>query len=220
MDSLEDYDAQERLECNFAVGAGRGNGERAGGAAESTVGDADGWHGTHERHDNGPGHGMNPCKGMDASKKMEMGEGKDTIKKPAAGPFKIVFGDKSAEWTPATLAALPHKTLTVCNVHVKANQTYMGVSLMELLARLGVPAMQHGKDLRLYLVAEGSDGYQAVYSLAEVNPELHDAAVIVADSVDGKPLADSGPLQLVAAGDKRPARWVRNLVTVRVLTAQ
>ncbi len=168
----------------------------------------------------GPDTGMNPCKGMDASKKMEMGEGKDTIKKPAAGPFKIVFGDKSAEWTPATLAALPHKTLTVCNVHVKANQTYMGVSLMELLARLGVPAMQHGKDLRLYLVAEGSDGYQAVYSLAEVNPELHDAAVIVADSVDGKPLADSGPLQLVAAGDKRPARWVRNLVTVRVLTAQ
>jgi len=88
------------------------------------------------------------------------------------------------------------------------------------LTRLGVPATQHGKDLRLYLVAEGSDGYQAVYSVAEVNSELHDAAVIVADSVDGKPLADSGPLQLVAAGDKRPARWVRNLVAVRVLTAQ
>jgi hypothetical protein len=173
-----------------------------------------------------------PCKGMetgsgmsmDMGKKMEMGEGKgmDAMKKPAvpAGPLKIVFGDKSAEWTPATLASLPHKTVTVCNIHVKASQTYTGVSLMELLTRLGVPAMQHGKDLRLYLVAEGSDGYQAVYSVAEVNPDAHDAAVIVADSVDGKPLAGSGPLQLVAAGDKRPARWVRNLVAVRVLTAQ
>jgi hypothetical protein len=174
----------------------------------------------------------NPCKGMemgsgtsmDAGKKMDMGEGKgmDAMKKPSipAGPLKIAFGDKSAEWTPATLAALPHKTLTVCNVHLKANQTYTGVSLMELLTRLGVPAMQHGKDLRLYLVAEGSDGYQAVYSVAEINSELHNAEVIVADSVDGKPLAESGPLQLVAEGDKRPARWVRNLVAVRVLTAQ
>ena len=181
---------------------------------------------------------MNPCKGMemapgmkmDMGKKMEMGEGKgmemghgmEPMKKPAipAGPLKVNFGDKSAEWSVATLAALPHKAVTVCNLHTKASQTYTGVSLMELLTRLGVPTMQHGKDLRLYLVAEGSDGYQAVYSVAEVNPEVRDAAVIVADSVDGKPLADSGPLQLVAAGDKRPARWVRNLVAVRVLTAQ
>jgi hypothetical protein len=181
---------------------------------------------------------MNPCKGMDMGSGMSMGMGKsmdmsqdkgmghgmsmEAMKKPAvpAGPLKITFGDKSAEWTPATLAALTHKILTVCNVHMKASQTYAGVPLMDLLTRLGVPAIQHGKALRLYLVAEGSDGYTAVYSVAEVNPGLHDAAVIVADSVDGKGLADSGPLQLVAAGDKRPARWVRNLVAIRVLTAE
>ncbi|MGA2672723.1 MAG: hypothetical protein ABSE99_05795 [Terracidiphilus sp.] len=142
--------------------------------------------------------------------------------KPAvpAGPLKIVFGDKSAEWTPAALAALPHKTFTVCNVHVGANQTYSGVPLIELLTRLGVPAKPHGKDLRLYLVAEGSDDYKAVYSVAEVNPDIHDATVIVADTLDGKALAGSGPLQLVATGEKRPARWVRNLVAIRILTAE
>ncbi|HEY1901351.1 MAG TPA: molybdopterin-dependent oxidoreductase [Terracidiphilus sp.] len=138
----------------------------------------------------------------------------------AAGPLKITFGDKSAEWTPATLAALPHKTITVYNEHAKASQTYSGVELIDLLKPLGVAEKPHGKDFRLYLVAEGSDGYQVVYSMGEVTPDVHDATVMVADTMDGKPIAASGPLQLVATGEKRPARWVRNLVAIRVRTAE
>jgi hypothetical protein len=137
-----------------------------------------------------------------------------------AGPLKITFGDKSAEWTPATLAPLAHKTLNVYNEHAKANQTYTGVPLIDLLTPLGVPEKPRGKDFRLYLVAEGSDGYQVVYSIGEVTPDVHDGDVIVADTLDGKPLADTGPLQLVATGEKRPARWVRNLAAIRVLAAQ
>jgi hypothetical protein len=141
------------------------------------------------------GHGM----GMDHGMKMD---------KPVvpAGPLKITFGDKSAEWTAATLAALPHKTVTVFNEHAKVNQSYSGVP--------------HGKFLRFYLVAEGSDGYKTVYSLAEVNPIAHDGTVIVADALDGKALAGDGPLKLIATGDKHPARWVRNLVAVRVLAVE
>ena len=139
---------------------------------------------------------------------------------PAAGPLKLTFGKKSGAWTPATLASLPHLTITVFNEHAKANQTYSGVPLFELLKLLGVPDKPHGKDLRLYLVAEGSDGYGAVYSVAEVNPDVHDGTVIVADAMDGKAIGDEGPLKLVATGEKRPARWVRNLVTVKVMTAQ
>jgi hypothetical protein len=137
-----------------------------------------------------------------------------------AGPLKITFGDKSAEWTPATLTPLPHKTLDVYNEHAKANQTYSGVPVIDLLTLLGVPEKPRGKDFRLYLVAEGSDGYQVVYSIGEVTPDVHDGSVIVADTLDGKPLEGSGPLQLVATGEKRPARWVRNLAAIRVLTAQ
>jgi len=33
-------------------------------------------------------------------------------------------------------------------------------------------------------VAQGSDGYEAVYSLAEVTPELHNTTVIVADTLE------------------------------------
>lgn len=138
----------------------------------------------------------------------------------AAGALKIAFGKKHAEWTPQSLAALPHVTINVYNEHAKANQTYSGVPVMALLQPLGVPDKPHGKDFRLYLVAEGSDGYQVVYSVAEVNQDVHDATILVADSMDGKPLGDNGPLQLVATGEKRPARWVRNLVAIRVLSAE
>jgi len=78
-----------------------------------------------------------------------------------AGPLKITYGDETSEWTPATLAALPHKTITVFNEHAKVNQTYSGVELMELLKKLGVPEKPHGKEFRLYLVAEGTGGHGA-----------------------------------------------------------
>jgi len=44
--------------------------------------------------------------------------------------------------------------------------------------------------------------------------------VIVADSENGKPIAADGPFKLVSTRETRPARWVRNLVAVRVLAAQ
>ena len=156
----------------------------------------------------------NPVGGVGADHGMGMG-------KPAvpAGPLKITFADKSAEWTPATLAALPHQTVTVFNEHAKASQTDSGVLLIDLLKPLGVAEKPHGKDFRFYLVAEGSDGYKVVYSVGEVTPDIHDGTVLIADSMDGKPIGNNGPLQLVATGEKRPARWVRNLVSIRVKTA-
>ncbi len=138
----------------------------------------------------------------------------------AAGPLRVTFDKKSAEWTPEKLAALPHTTITVFNEHSKASETYSGVPVIDLLTPLGISAKPHGKDFRLYLVAEGADGYAVVYALAEVIPAVHDATVMVADAMGGKPLGPTGPLQLVATGEKHPSRWVRNLVSIRVETAR
>jgi hypothetical protein len=137
-----------------------------------------------------------------------------------AGPLKISFGSKTFEFTADKLAALPHTTINVYNEHEKANQSYSGVPLADLLSPLGVPAKPRGKDFRLYIVAEGADGYQVVYSIGEITPDVHDGSVLVADQVDGKSLGNNGLFQLVATGEKRPARWVRNLVGIRVETAQ
>lgn len=134
-------------------------------------------------------------------------------------PLKITFGKKSVEWTKERLAALPHETVTVFNERIKSNQTYTGVPLIVLIGQLGVPEKPNGKQFRLYLVAEGADGFRSVYSIGEITAYVHDAMVLVADTLDNKPLRDAGPLQLVSTGEKRPDRWVKNVVSIRVLSA-
>jgi hypothetical protein len=137
-----------------------------------------------------------------------------------AGPLKITVGAQSATFTPQQLAALPHTTITVFNGHAQVNQTYSGVPLINLLTPLGVTDKPRDKALRQYIEAIGSDDYMVVYSIGEIAPDIHDGTVIVADTLDGKPITESGPFQLVATGEKHPARWVRNLVAIRVLQAE
>ena len=117
----------------------------------------------------------------------------------------------------ADLKSMPHIAVTVHNPHTNADENYSGVRLADLLAKMGAPlgSELHGKALACYVVATGSDGYQAVLALGEVDPSFHPGEVLVADAMDGKPLdAHSGPFKLVVTEDKRPARAVRNLVSI------
>lgn len=122
----------------------------------------------------------------------------------------------SLTFAPAEFRALPHVTITVHNGHTSASETYSGVPLATLLAKVNAPIGKelHGEAMTSYLVATGSDGYSVVLSLAEVDPSFHEGQVIVADTRDGQPLGKSGPFQLIVPDDKRPARWVHNLETI------
>jgi len=106
---------------------------------------------------------------------MKMEHPAAPIKPGSADKLKITFGEKSAEYTLQDLALLDHHAIDVVNGHTKANEHYAGVLLSTLLSRVGVPDKPHGKDFRLYIVAEGADGYQVVYSLGEVTPDVHDS---------------------------------------------
>jgi hypothetical protein len=120
--------------------------------------------------------------------------------------------------TAEALQSLPQQTVRVHNPHTKADETYQGVELSLLLARLDAPLgpKLRGKALSMYVVAEGTDKYRALYSLAEVDPTFHTGTVIVADREDGQPIAKDGPFKLVNTEDKRPARWVRNLASIQL----
>ncbi len=125
-------------------------------------------------------------------------------------------------FTPKSLREYPHQTVTIFDHHTNKSETYSGVPLIDLLAKLGVP---HGKDLMgkalgQYIVATGSDGYKSVVALGEADPEFHPGMVLIADTMDGKPLDKGGPFRLVVTEDKRPARSVRNLVKIEVMTAE
>ena len=117
---------------------------------------------------------------------------------------------------------MPHVTVKIHNSHSNADETYSGVRVSDLLAKVGAPlgSSLRGKALAHYIVASGSDGYQTVVALAEIDPDFHPGDVIVADTLDGKALdAHSGPLKLVVTEDKHPARSVRNLVQIELKAA-
>jgi len=72
-----------------------------------------------------------------------------------------------------------------------------------------------------YVIAEATDGYRVVFSLAELDPQFGNTAVLVANEIDGHPLPEhDGPLRLVVPGDKRQARWVRMLRSLILMRAQ
>jgi DMSO/TMAO reductase YedYZ molybdopterin-dependent catalytic subunit len=124
--------------------------------------------------------------------------------------------------TVADLKKMPRKTLSVVNPHDKKKETYDGVLLEELLHRAGVPQGEQlrGSSMVTYVIAEATDGYRVVFSLAELDSGILESEVIVADTVDGAPLsAQQEPFRLVAPHEKRPARWVRMLKSITVLRA-
>jgi len=126
-------------------------------------------------------------------------------------------------FTVTDLKAMPHLTVTIHNSHSNADESYSGVRLADLLAKVGAALGSNlrGKSLAQYIVASGSDRYQTVLAIGEVDPEFHPGEVLVADTMDGKPLdVRSGPLKLVVTEDKHPARSVRNLVEIELRTVQ
>jgi hypothetical protein len=152
---------------------------------------------------------------------IEHGGGVEVVDAPSnndLGIFAYPYHDPLA-LSPSALKAMPHISVTIHNSHSNADETYSGVRLADVLAKVGAPlgGELRGVALATYIIAVGSDGYQAVFSLAEVDPSFHPGEVIVADAMDGKPLdAHSGPLKLVVTEDKRPARSVRNLTTIKL----
>jgi molybdate transport system substrate-binding protein len=70
--------------------------------------------------------------------------------------------------------------------------------------------------LSMYIVATGSDGYQAIIAYGEIDPSFAGQPVLVAYEQDGQPLT---ALRLVVPGDKHGGRYVSNLVSLEVRPA-
>ena len=120
------------------------------------------------------------------------------------------------------VAKLPQVKVTAKD-HDGKNHEYAGVRLRDILTQAGVATGNdlRGKEMTDYVVGEASDGYRVVFSLAELDPDLGNTVVIVAQRVDGQALgAKEGPLRLVVPGDKRQARWVRMVTGISVMHVQ
>jgi len=103
------------------------------------------------------------------------------------------------------------------------DHTYSGVTLSDILSKAGVTlgADLRGENLAKYLLVEASDGYQVVFGLAELDKGFTDRAIILADKVDGQPLAPAdGPFRIIVQDEKKPARCVKQVAALNVMFAK
>ena len=126
------------------------------------------------------------------------------------------------ELTASDIRALPHITV-IANDRSGNPHHYRGVAVEDVLSKAGVTLGKQlrGENLTKYVLAQCADGYEVVYSLAELDSSFVFHVPIIADSADGKPLAEAkGPLRIIVPDEKKPARSCFQLTALTVRYAR
>lgn len=138
----------------------------------------------------------------------------------AAEPRLLVnYGSNHKELAAADLAGLP-----VVEAEALEHGTphrYRGVAVRDVLALVDAPlgARLRGSALALAVRVTATDGYVAVFALAEFDAAFREQAILLADTQDGAPLPENaGPLRFVCPGDKRGARSIHGVVSLEVIS--
>ena len=130
-------------------------------------------------------------------------------------------GGKQTVLAKSDIETLPHVSVTAHDSDKPT--TFEGVALKAVLEKAGVEFghSMRGKRLASCLLVEAADGYRAVIALPELDPDFSDKQVVLAFLQDGKPLdAKAGPYRIVIPGEKRMARWVRQVTTLKIVDVQ
>lgn len=126
--------------------------------------------------------------------------------------------------TPVQFAELPRTTVRDTLPHSDQPAVYEGVLLSEVLRAGGAPLEGPDAAGRLsaalrtaYVLIEAGDGYQVVFSVPELHAALDGRQVLLADRVDGAPLAaKAAPYQVIVPGTKQYSRWIRQVTRILV----
>ena len=116
------------------------------------------------------------------------------------------------------------QTVTYLSGSTPVTDTYTGVSLWTLLSDAGLitnPTIKNDV-LRQYVEAVGSDGYAAIFSLGEIDPDFGNQPDLVAYSDTAGQIGNGGPdgfARMVVPGDVAGGRYISNLVKLAVFTA-
>jgi hypothetical protein len=122
----------------------------------------------------------------------------------------------------ADLEALPRVKVTASE-HSSASVNFEGVTLKSILEKTGVTfgESMKGKRLASCLLVEAADGYRVVIALPELDSAFTDKQTLLAFLRDGKPLGEKeGPYRIVIPDEKRMARWVRQVTTLKIADVQ
>lgn len=84
---------------------------------------------------------------------------------------------------------------------------YKGVLFWDVLqANKAFEGLEHNAELERVFVVTGADDYVIAFSVGEIHPDFGDTPMLLADSVDGKPLEG---FRIVVPGDTRGAQRAR-----------
>ncbi len=135
--------------------------------------------------------------------------------------FITVQGDISA---PVTLHREDFDKLNQQTVTAQeedgASVRYTGVLLRDLLEKAGAPMGKalRGKALASYVLAKAKDGYQVIFTLAELDESFGNEQVLVVDKREGKALFQyQGPFRILCPNDKAGARSLRMLESLEIV---
>lgn len=129
----------------------------------------------------------------------------------------------STNFTAVQIANLPHVTIEAHDHEGDAR--FDGVPLSALLQAAGIPLGDtlRGPRMAQVLLVSAADGYKVAFALAEIDPAFATRQIILADKREGKPLDaknKEGPFRIVAPGDNRPARWIRQVTELRIIAVK
>ena len=128
---------------------------------------------------------------------------------------------KTSVLTRADIEALPHLKVTARLSNAPATFDAVALSVILEKAGIGFGDTLKGKRLASCLLVEAADGYRAVIALPEIDPAFTDKQIVLAYLKDGKPLDEKeGPYRIVIPGEKRMARWVRQVTTLKIVDVQ
>jgi len=118
----------------------------------------------------------------------------------------------------------PAQTLEVTYMSGEDTVTtsFTGVLLWDIIssAQVNFNSDVRNDKLGFFIVASASDGYQAVISWGEIDPEFGNQPILIAFEEGGQPITDEqGSIRLIVPGDSRGGRYVSGLVSLSVRDA-
>jgi hypothetical protein len=119
------------------------------------------------------------------------------------------------------IEALPH--IKVTTIASDGPTTFEGVTVTAVLEKAGIGFGEslRGRRLSSCVLVEAADGYRVVIALPEIDPSFTNKQVVLAFSHNGKPLDDKeGPYRIVIPDEKRMARWVKQVTTLKMVQVE
>ncbi|WP_201313504.1 molybdopterin-dependent oxidoreductase [Dyella sp. EPa41] len=145
---------------------------------------------------------------------------------PVPGPadhpsIKLVLDGKPSDTFDREALALMPRTSVQAATNGGPPSTWQGVALEDIVRRTCVASGDalSGRAIARLVRVTAANGYQVVFSATELDPDFGNVEVLLADTRDGKPLAQDGPFRLIVPRDKRTDRWVDHVTTIEVVDA-